>query len=191
MLTPARKVPNEPGVHGAENELALFRPGPRALHVIQYPAYLGAGEIGVYEQAGLVAYIGADALRRQLVAEGRRPPALPHDGVIDRFACCAVPNDAGLALVRDADGRDVLRRDAALFKGLGQGLYLRAEDVRRVVLDPAGTRVYLRVVVLGQGDDLAPPVEHDSPGTGRTLVKGNDVAFHLKPPLVDLVAELY
>ena len=89
-----------------------------------------------------------------------RAAALPDDGVIHGLARRPVPDQAGLALVRDAYGRYILRRDAALLEGLRQRAYLRAEDVRRVMLDPAGAGVYLRVVVLSYRDYLTRAGEH-------------------------------
>ena len=182
VLPPAGEVPDEPGVHGAEDELAALGTLARARHVFEYPAYLGAGKVGVDEQARLVPYVGADALGGQPVAEGRGPAALPDDGVVDGIARGAVPDEGGLALVGDADGGDVRGLDAALGKGVRERVYLCAEDVRRVVLHPAGPRVYLRVVVLRERDYLAAAVEHYGAGTCRALVEGDDVAFHLKPP---------
>src|SRR5580693_6825610 len=47
------------------------------------------------------------ALRLELTAESGGAAILPDNGVVDRFAGCAVPNDSGLALVSDADRGDV------------------------------------------------------------------------------------
>ena len=54
----------------------------------------------------------------QLVAEGRRAAVLPDDGVGERAPGRALPEHRGLALVGDADGRDVGGADP----GLGQAL---------------------------------------------------------------------
>ena len=52
------------------------------------------------------------ALLLELIAELRRAPVLPDDGVVDRTAGAALPDDGGLALVGDADGRHVRGREA-------------------------------------------------------------------------------
>ena len=110
----AGQPPDQEGVDRAEAELALGGARARALHIGQHPGQLGAGEIGIEQQAGLLGEELFQTLSLQLVAIACRAAVLPDDGVVDRLAGLAVPDDDGLALVGDADGRDVLGRDAGL-----------------------------------------------------------------------------
>ena len=55
---------------------------------------------------------------------------------------------------------------------------LAGPDVEGVVLDPAGARVVLRELLLGDGHDGAASVEDDRPRARRALVEGEDVALH-------------
>ncbi len=43
----------------------------------------------------------------QLIADARRPPVLPHDGVMDWLAGGTVPDDRRFALVGNANGGDI------------------------------------------------------------------------------------
>ncbi len=78
----------------------------RALDIVEDPADLGAGEIGVEQQAGLGGEQRFEAICLQLRAQWRGAPVLPDDGVVDRLAGLAVPDQRRLALVGDADGGD-------------------------------------------------------------------------------------
>ena len=49
----AGELPDEPCLHGAEQQLAPLRPRPDARHILQNPAQLGTGKIGVDDQTGL------------------------------------------------------------------------------------------------------------------------------------------
>ena len=85
----------------------------RAGHVVEDPADLAAGEIRVDEQAGLALDQRRSCPSRlQPLAELGGAPILPDDGVVDRLAGLAVPDDRRLALVGDADGGDVARPQA-------------------------------------------------------------------------------
>ena len=67
------------------------------------------GEVRVDDEAGALAHERLVAGRLEPVAELGGAPVLPDDGVVDRLAGLAVPDHRRLALVRDADGRDVAR----------------------------------------------------------------------------------
>ena len=72
------------------------------------------GEIGIEHEAGLLAEQFLQAVGLELLADRRRDAALPDDGVGDGLAGGPVPEDGRLALVGDADGGDLVRRDAGL-----------------------------------------------------------------------------
>ena len=178
MGCPAGEVPDEPAVHRAGAQLPPLRPFPGAGDVVQQPPDLGAGEVGVDQQARPLRHQGAQAVGLQRVAEGSGPAALPYDGVADRLPGGAVPEDGGLPLVGDAQGGDPLGVDVGGAHDLRQGPLLRGPDFQRIVLHPAGLGVDLAEGVLGAGDDLPGPVEQDGPGAGGSLVQGSDVCFH-------------
>ncbi len=111
---PVRELPDEPRVDGAECKLALFRADPRPRHVIQQPLQLRAGEIGVEDEARLLGDRRLVAGRAERVTVGRGPSVLPDDRVRERTPRRALPEERRLALVRDADGRDVAAGEAGL-----------------------------------------------------------------------------
>ena len=107
----AGELPHQPGVHGAEQEISGLRPGPSPLHMVQDPAELGGGEVGVDEQAGvLLDVIGKGLVLLELLAQRRGAAALPHDGIVDGTPGDFVPDNGGLTLVGDADGGQLVGR---------------------------------------------------------------------------------
>ena len=108
------QVPRKEAVHRAEAQLALLRPLPRAGDGVQHPLQLRAREVGVRHQAGAVPEHVAQAVLFQPLHQRRGAAALPHDGVAQRLAGGPVPQERSLALVGDADGRDVLNVHAGL-----------------------------------------------------------------------------
>ena len=104
----AGELPDEPGVDGAEGELAALGPAPRAGHVVEQPADLRAGEVRVEHEPGALAHERLRARRpsaRRTAAAVRR-----HCQTIARWigrAGRALPDDRRLALVGDADRGDL------------------------------------------------------------------------------------
>ena len=106
----ARQVPQKEGVDRAEQELARLRAAAREGHVVEDPADLGGGKIGVRVQTG--ARVDPLAvLFFDLFTIGGGAAALPDDRVVDGLAREAVPYERRLALVGDADGGDLRGRD--------------------------------------------------------------------------------
>ena len=81
--------------------------------VVEQPADLGRREVRVEHQAGARAHhrLVTRALERRAGVGGAA--ILPDDGVGDRAAGLAVPQERGLALVGDADGAHLAGVDAA------------------------------------------------------------------------------
>src|SRR6267378_8091044 len=52
----AGEMPDEPGIDGAEGELAALGARSRAGNMVQEPGDLGAAEIRIYHQAGALAH---------------------------------------------------------------------------------------------------------------------------------------
>ena len=162
MQRPFGQLPQQPAVDGAERQLAALRLLARAGHVVQQPADLGGGEIGVDDQAGARLDQGCVALLAQLRAQRLAAAVLPHDRVVDRLPGAAVPQHRGLALVGDAQGLDVAGLQPGALQGLARGRELAAPDLHGVMFHPPGPRVDLRQFLLGLGDDAPLRVEDDA-----------------------------
>src|SRR5204863_311941 len=97
------------------------------------------------------------------------------DRVMQRLAGLPVPQDRGLALVRDADRHEIGERDVRLAHRLARDIALRAKDLLRVVLDPAGLRKDLLELALRDRDGGAFLVEQDRARAGGALVESENV----------------
>src|SRR5262249_12329328 len=141
------------------------------------------GEIRVDDEAGLLLHRRPMPRRRQLLAERRRAPVLPHDRVVHGLAAAALPHHRRLALVGDADRRHVRRRCVRLVQHTLHDRHGRAPDLLGVVLDPAVGRIDLRQLLLRRRLRLAVGVEQDRPRARRALVDRQDEApFRHDPP---------
>ena len=108
------ELPDEPGVNRAEQQLSPLGFFARTGDIVQNPFDLRAGKIGVQHQTrGLFDVVLQPALF-QCIADRGGAPALPDDGVADGFSGFSVPDDGRLALVRDADGSNILHMDVRL-----------------------------------------------------------------------------
>ena len=170
----AGQVPDDPGVHGAEEDVAGLGALAQALDVVEQPAGLGTGEVGGQRQARLAAEAVLADVAAELLAEGVGAGVLPDDGVVDGLTGVLVPQQRRLALVGDADGLDVVAGDAGLRDGPGDDLLDVGPDLGGVVLDPARLREDLLVLLLVDGDDAAVAVEDDAAAGGGALVDGRD-----------------
>ncbi|MNS44991.1 hypothetical protein D3C72_774490 [compost metagenome] len=167
-------LPHQPGVYGAEQQLAVHRLLAGPFHVVQDPLHLGAGEVGVQHQAGVLAHVLFQAAGLELFTDGRGAAALPDDGVVDGLAGGLFPDNGGFTLVGDADGGDLLAVQAALGQHLGEDGGLGRPDLHGVVLDPARFRVVLGEFALGGRDYVGILIEHDGTGGGGTLIQRDD-----------------
>ena len=155
------EVPQHPGVHVAEQQVACLCLGASTLDVVEDPLHLGAGEVGGQGQTtDVLETIGA-FVTSKLVTDLLGTGVLPHNGVIDRVAGVLVPHHGGLALVGDTDGGELVTVDAGLRESLTNDLTHRLPDLDGVVLDPAGTREDLFELLLADRDDLPGVVEDD------------------------------
>src|SRR2546427_10182877 len=111
----------------------------------------------------------------QLCAEICGPAVLPDDGVVNRLAALAVPDDGRLALIGDADARQVFQEDIPLLKRFARHSALRLEDFLRIVLHPARLRIDLAEFALRAADRGAFLVEHDGARAGRALIERENV----------------
>ena len=103
MHLAAGQPPYQKAVDGAKTQLARGRAIARALDLVKNPREFCCGEVGVKQQAGLFRHHGFVAGILHCRTDVDRAPVLPDDGVVDRFAGGAVPDDCGFALVGDTD----------------------------------------------------------------------------------------
>src|SRR4029079_13571138 len=110
-------------------------------------------------------------------------PVLPDDRFVDGLAALPVPDNGGLALVGDADGRDVGGRGGRL----GERCFFRfdggAPQIFGLMLDPARSREMLREFLLGDSGDGKVGPEQDGACRCRTLVERKYVGRHKNSPL--------
>src|SRR6516225_11461446 len=181
MSAAAGQLPDQPSVDGAAGQFAAFRPLPCARNVFQEPGDLGAREISVRLEPRLLAQCLVKAVPSDLVASRRRTTALPDDGAVQRVACFSVPQYDGFTLVGNADGCYVLGARAGLSQGLLPNAQLRTPDFLWIVFHPARLWVILLEFLAGARANAAVVVKQDSAGTGRALVKGENVFRHVAP----------
>ena len=141
---PAGELPDQPTLHGTEQHLAPFGPAADAGHIVQYPADLAAGEVGVDQQPRGRANALLQPPALQLLTQLRRPAALPDDGVVHRFTGGLIPEDRRLPLVGDADACHAALRQPG--DDLRRGAALGVPYLQGVVLHPPRLGI-----VLGQG----------------------------------------
>jgi len=157
----AGEVPQRPGVHGAHEEIAGLGALADALDVLQDPGDLGAGEVGGQTQAHAVLVLVRAFVAGQAVADLLGAGILPDDDVVDGLAGVLVPHDGALALVGDAHRGDLVTVDLRLGEYPADDGADVVPDLDGVVLDPAGAREDLLVLLLVDGDDLSVVVEQD------------------------------
>src|SRR5262249_23451286 len=118
----------------------------------------------------------------ELVANVRRSAALPHDREVDRAARRALPDDRRLALVRDADGRDVLGAQPRRAERAGDARLDARPYLAYVVRHPARLREVLRKLGRGAPERaaaaFATELENERRRPRRPLVDREDVLGH-------------
>ena len=106
-------VPNQPGVHRAEQKLPALGPFTGALHMVQNPFDFGAAEIGVDDESGGFPDVRLQPFGLQLFTFLCGAAALPYNGVVNGTAGILIPDNGSLPLVSDADAVNILGRNAA------------------------------------------------------------------------------
>ncbi len=90
--------------------------------MVQQPLDLGAGKIGIKQQAGARGDHALLSGSLQPGADIGGAAVLPDDGGMDRLAGRTVPDQGRFPLVGDADGRDATGPDPGPFdRGAGGG----------------------------------------------------------------------
>ena len=112
-VRPTGEVPSHPRVGRAEEQIATIRTLANPVDVLQYPDDFGAGEVGA-ERKARCRSIAVGVAVSEAINDGLRSSVLPDNGVVDRLAGSAIPDDRCLALVGDADGGDIVTSDVCL-----------------------------------------------------------------------------
>ncbi len=108
----------------------------------------------------------------QLGADVRAAAVLPDDGLSDGPAAARVPQHGGLALVGDADGRDVARPQFRLLHGVDHRAQGHGPYLIRVMLYQSRLREILLEFVIDLGEGAPVGVEYHAGTAGRPLVDG-------------------
>jgi hypothetical protein len=177
VVPAAGELPHQPRVDGAEGEFAALRALAGPGHVVQEPAQLAGGEIRVEHEPGPLRDEVPVPGGVQLRAGGGGAPVLPDDRRGDGSAGPAIPHDRGLALIGDADGREVSGTQPRLCERREDRGGLRFPDFLGIMLHPPGPRIMLPDLPLRRRNGRAGLVEHDRPRAGRALVYGEHM-FH-------------
>ena len=113
MRRSAGEMPDQERVDVAEQHIARFGVFARAGNMVENPADLQTAEVSGEGQAGLGAEaVGAAGLvAREFGDVLGHARVLPHHGIGHRLAGLAVPHHGGFALVGDADGGEIARRE--------------------------------------------------------------------------------
>ena len=149
------ELPDQPGLHRSEQQLALLCKLSRTLNIIENPLDLRRGKIRVNDQSRLLTVCLLETLRLQCIRNVRRSTALPHDRIIDRFSCLLVPDNRRLTLIGDTDRRNIRRRRADHVHRLDRHAKHCRPDLIGIVLHPARIRKKLPELFLCHRTDLS------------------------------------
>ena len=174
------QLEDQPGINSTEGQFALLCSLADTGDIVQDPAELGAGEIGVKYKAGFVVCAVGDIriFRHQLVLHVRGSAALPDDGMVNRLTGLAIPHNNSFSLVCDADRCDVLIGGPDLLHGQTGNRKLCLPDLVSIVLNPAGSREILSEFLLRHAADLSLFVEENAAVAGRTSVECHYILRH-------------
>src|ERR1700693_5040931 len=105
----------------------------------------------------MTAYVGAAA-------------TLPHDRAMDRASRLALPYHERLALIGDADRRDVADLRARRFERLARERHRRAIDFLGVVLDPSRLGIVLTNFAIRAAADFAGRIDDEDGSACSALI---------------------
>ena len=178
VLRPAGQVPREPGVNRAKQRIATFGKLRGAVDIFQQPLQLQRAEITCERKSAL----RAEAIQAPLAlvfGDARlHAHILPDERVVQRFASTPVPQHRGLALVGDADRRQVGATMSGLAHRLFDDEHGVGPDLPGIMLDPARLGIDLPMFALRARDDLAAVIENHEARAGRALVDCADELAH-------------
>ncbi len=174
----ARELPDQPGVHGPEQDVAAARHRRQLGVTIENPSYFGAREVGVEQQARLAPHLGLAALAPQSLADGGVLPALPDDRGVHRLPRRAIPQDRGLPLVGDADRLEFAGRHVRSPQGLTHDAKARVPDLVGLLLHPARLRKLRRDLGVCASKDSSLSRQNERRAARGALVDGENDFRH-------------
>ena len=172
MHRAARQIPQQPGIHRAQADLARLSAAHTVRDMLQQPAGLAGREHGVDGQPGQAIDRVGQAALAQLGAEGRAAMALPGDARAERLARGALPGQHGFALVGDRQRGQLPA--GHIFQDLGRGRQRRPPDLPGILLDPGRLGIGDGNRARGLFDDAARLVHQEGFRVGGALVEGED-----------------
>ena len=125
--------------------------------LVEQPGELGRGEVGVDHQASARADQGVVAGRAERAAALGGAPVLPHDRAVHRPAARPLPQHHGLALVGDADRRDLARAEPVSASASRQTASVSCQMVSGSCSTQPGARVVLLELALRCSRPARPP----------------------------------
>lgn len=141
LVRPAVELVHEPGVDGAEGQVAGFVRFAHFLFVLQQPQQLGHGGVGGDGQAADICQLVTAGTRFELTGECGGSSVGPYDGIVEWLAGLDVPDDGRFSLVGDANGFDAVFGVAVLFEdfeGALNAVFNGLDNLVWIVLVPAG-----------------------------------------------------
>ena len=149
------ELPDQPGLHRSEQQLALLCKLSRTLDIIENPLDLRRGKIRINDQSRLLTVRLLKSLRLQCIRNVRCSAALPHDRIVDRFSRLFVPDNRRLTLVGDTDRRNIRRRRTDHVHRLDRHAKHCRPDLIGIMLHPARIRKKLPELFLCHRTDLS------------------------------------
>ena len=107
MSLAAREFPNQPGINGTKEQVALFCLFAGTFHLVENPFDFRSGEISVNQKTSLVLNLIHKAFFLQVFSNGSRLAGLPNDSIVHRTARVLIPYNRSFALVGDTDSSDI------------------------------------------------------------------------------------
>src|SRR5690606_25841488 len=101
---------------------------------------------------------------------------LPDNRAADGLARSPIPSQRGLALIRDANGRDAIRAEPGAGERFCGHARLSSPDLLRIVLHPARLREVLAEFLLGGSPHGSGLVEDNRAAARGPLIEGEDIA---------------
>src|ERR1039458_1046335 len=152
--------------------------GARICNLVKNPSNLQAAEVSRQRKSSLGAVAILAAARSQRRHHGSHARILPHNRVVNRFTALAVPDDRGLALVRNSNRRQIRGLQRGSLHGVVNHILRATPNLLRIVLDPAWLRIDLLVLFLRHGHHSTGAIKNDEARTCSSLINGPDIARH-------------
>ncbi len=182
-LRAAGQVPKEKCINISEKQLARGCHFPSARNILQQPTQFQAAEISAQRQSRLWPEPVLTAVAGETRDIFRYPRVLPNDGIRNRFARFALPEDGSLPLIGDADRGQIRSTQSAQLQRFSNHFFRAPQDFQWIVLHPARPRENLFVLFLRYGNNARGLVKDHESRAGRTLVNCSNVVFQWIGPL--------